>query len=1236
MNIFIRLYFTIILLAIIFSINAQKSYYSPENEQWELENHIDSTTPIYTIYLIGDIKNPGQDNMNLKLLKNMISDDGENSAVIIPGDILYPLGMRDSSDSEHAEDVINMNSILNAFDDYKGRIVFIPGNHDWAKGRQQGWENLGNLETYIEEYLDRGNTFVPDNGCPGPVEIKLTDDITLIAFDSQWYFHKHDKPNSYDGCGINNENEIFIQIEDAIRRNRDKKVILASHHPLYSVGKHGGYFPPSYLLFPLLDVNKGLYIPLPGILYTGYRKYFGNIQDISHPEYKIFTESLLNILDEYPNVIYAAGHEHNLQYFNKDSLHHIISGGGGEGTYIARKNMKTDFAYQGVGFCKLSFYINGDVWMKFVTPDSIINEKVLFNKRLFNKPVFDKKKKDSLYRNINFSDSSVFVKLSDIYSVGGFQRYLMGDNYRNIWKTKVELPVFDIGSEKGGLSIIKRGGGQQTRSIRMKDKNGKQYVLRSVNKFVEKALDENMQNTIAVDVLQDGISASHPFSAVTVPILADAAEVMHTNPKFVWVPDDIRLGIYREELANGVFLFEERPAGNRDDVKSFKKSEKIINTSDVIKKTQSDHDHSIDQNSVVRARLFDILINDWDRHDDQWRWASFKENKKTNYQPIPRDRDQVYFVNEGIGMQLATKIYPLRKFQGFDHGIQDINGLTFNGRFFDRSFMAEPDLNDWTRITGEIQANVTDSVIHDAIMKMPPNIYDSTGIVIEEKLKSRRNNLDIYAKQYYNFLSKTVDVVGTNERELFEITRHENGETDVKVYALSKKKGIIKEELYHRKFNPSVTDEVRLYGLKGKDSFIITGQGSTGITVRVIGGKNNDSIIDLSRVRGISKKTIVYDRKDKNNSVITSKETRLHLSKNKSVNEYNRKQFKHNRLIPFLLVGYNIDDGISVGPGVSISRYNFRDSTFHKIKGNLAFKTGAFSLSYNGLFSGISPVFDLLMDAEISIPKNVDNYFGSGNNTKRISNNSSFYRVRYEYIWLNPRFKHTISDDFNFSFGAFYQYFKVTDTTDKYIGELYPVDLDSTAFLPHNYVGINLMSYFDNRDEELFPHRGMIWNTSLTGYYSANENGQNFVKLKSDFGFYLSFRKDPRVVFAFRFGGEANFGDYQFYHASFLGGKSNLRGFRSKRFAGDYSFYQNTEIRVKLLNISSYIFNGQTGIYVFNDIGRVWIEGENSKKWHDGYGIGIWLTPFDFAALTAAYNRSYDDEMLTFAFRFLF
>ncbi len=172
---------------------------------------------------------------------------------------------------------------------YEGEIIFIPGNRDWANGRQKGLENVKNQRKYIENYLDESKVFLPRKGRPGPTEIHLTNDIVVIVIDSHWWFHENEK--SY--AGIIDEADFFVQIEDAISRNRDKKVIFAAHNPLYSVGNHGGHFAAADNLFPLVHLNKALYIPLPGFLYTGFRKFLGSNQDLSHPQYKLFIEALL-------------------------------------------------------------------------------------------------------------------------------------------------------------------------------------------------------------------------------------------------------------------------------------------------------------------------------------------------------------------------------------------------------------------------------------------------------------------------------------------------------------------------------------------------------------------------------------------------------------------------------------------------------------------------------------------------------------------------------------------------------------------------------------------------------------------------------------------------------------------------------------------------------------------------------------------------------------------------------
>lgn len=1215
----------------------QRVYYHDSIAGWEEKDPPPEEELVHSVVLIGDVKYPSEDNTMMRLLRKKLDaiPQGRGSLILV-GDILYPRGLPEEDEPGFDEGRADLDSILAVIDDFDGHVIFTAGNHDWDKGGEDGWEKVVNAEKYVNSHFKGENIYLPGGGCPGPVEVQVTDDLTVIVFDSQWWFHKYRKPGPDEGCDFEDESDLFVQIGDIIRRNNGKKIIFAAHHPLFSVGSHGGFFPASRLLFPLLDFNKSLYIPLPGFIYTWYRKYLGSIQDLAHPEYKILRSTLSNVFSAYPDLIYAAGHEHNLQYVRKGSLHHIVSGGGGEGTHVGKKKKKTDFAMASPGLSVLKFYANGESWVEYWIPDASAEGKLVFRNHLFTTPAFHPHASDALFSALDFSDSTVKVKLSDIYSKGKFVRFSMGDNYREVWEQPVTLPVFDIGSEQGGLTLLKRGGGQQTRSVRLENGEGRQFVLRSVNKEVEKALDEELRNTLAEDAVQDAISASHPFAALTVPGLAEAAGVMHTNPKIVWVPDDPRLGIYRKDLANGIFLFEERPAGKTDEIGSFGFAEKIVNTPKVIEKTQDDHDHRVDQGSVVRARIFDLFLNDWDRHDDQWRWAAFREEDKTFYRPVPRDRDQVFFVNEGWVMWLASQNFIQPKFQGFDYRIKNVRGLGYNARYFDRSFMTEPDFDQWAGIAGSIKEGLTDSVIEVAVRAFPEEIYSISGPEIVEKLKSRRSNLEEYAAGLYRFLAREVDVVGTNDRELFQVNRLPNGNTEVAVYELSKKKGKLKDLLYKREFVPEETREIRLYGLKGEDKFIVDGEANRAIKVRLIGGKGNDTIIDNSRIRNAGKTLLVYDRKDKKNYIVHGKETKLKLSKDKSVNAYDRYQYKFDKTMPLLNAGYTPDDGIYIGGGVSIKKYNFRDSTRHKIDGTIAFATRAFRINYEGLFSSITPYFDLVVNAGLSMPRNVDNFYGLGNESTKLTNDHAFYRVRYEYAMINPMLKHTVNDNLNYQFGTYYQYFNVSDTAGRFIGDPELNRLDSLAYIRHHFLGVNAGVEIDTRNNKVLPQRGLYWLTEVSAFYGLDENAKNYIKMKSDLRFYLSFTSDPRIVFAFRFGGAMNLGNYEFYQANFLGGKTNLRGFRSNRFAGDHAIYQNTEIRLKLMNLRSYIFNGQTGLYLFNDIGRVWVEEEQSSRWHDGYGVGVWLTPFEFTALTFSYNISYDDKLFALSFKFLF
>jgi hypothetical protein len=1218
----------ILIAFLLASCATEKPFYNNTVSNWNEASPSTASDLIYEVYLIGDSRRAFENEELMSLMDFHLSQAGENCTAVFLGDNVQPGGLPDSTHRNWETAQKSIEAQMNLLSDFRGKVFFIPGNHDWANGGRDGLEYVKNQRKYIEKSLDKKNVFLPKKGRPGPEEIYLTDDIVLILFDSQWWFHEYEK--SY--AGIVDEADIFVQIEDAVSRNRDRKIIVATHHPLYSVGNHGGRFPASSLLFPMLEVHPALYIPLPGFLYTGYRKFLGAGQDLTNPHYKMLQKALLETFEGHIDIIFAAGHEHNLQYVNRNEIHHIVSGAAGMKTYAA-SSKKTDYAQMQVGFAKLGFYDNGDVWLEFFTTV----EDPAFRTKLFNKPIYEKERIEQYLSEIDYSDSTITTYPNgEKYKAGKLKRAFFGNNYRDEWIIPVEVPIFDFNSEKGGLEIVKKGGGGQTKSLRLENRKEQQWVLRSIEKDPSKVIPEVVKIQLAVDLAQDQMSAYLPWAALSVPRLADAAQIYHANPEIVYLTKDPRLGAYQDDVWEGLYLFEERPNGNRKDVESFGRSKNIIGTPDMFDEIEDDHDNQVDQEHFLKCRLFDVFIGDWDRHEDQWRWAGFEKKDNTVYRAVPRDRDQTFFLNEGVFPWFSSRKFALRMNQGFKYDIKDMKGLISQGKWLDRRFLNELTKKDWIKAAEKMQDAFTDEVLTLAINDMPPQISEVKGDKTLAKLRSRKDRLPEFAEEFYSIISKKVDIVGSDKREQFLVERLNNKETEVKVWSLNSK-GEKKEKIYDRKFKHDETREIRLYGLKGKDEFDVEGKVDKGIRVRIIGGPGKDDIKDKSKVRGLCKKTTIYDTRKKND-IEFGEEARNRTSNIPGKNRYTYNAFNYNKFIPLVDIGFNADESVILGTGFLYTTYGFQKSPFasrHKFSARYASATQALEMAYDGIYKSVFGRFDLGLYFNVRHPRYTMNYFGLGNETEKTTDDKDYNRVRIGQLHVNPQISRTFKYS-TLTAGIFYQQFDVEKTEDRYIADTFAMGVNPGVFDRQQYAGINIRYELDSRNDIILPSRGLYWKTNTTFYKGLSDSAGTYNQLASDLSFFLSFRKPYRTVLAFRFGGAINIGDYQFFQAASIGGSSNLRGHRANRYAGDACLYQNTELRFKLFDFSAYIAKGQVGIIGLNDFGRVWLGGKDSKVWHHGYGGGLWISPFSMAVLSGTYEWSKDEPSGLFSFRFNF
>jgi hypothetical protein len=809
------------------------------------------------------------------------------------------------------------------------------------------------------------------------------------------------------------------------------------------------------------------------------------------------------------------------------------------------------------------------------------------------------------------------------YPESGVRNFFLGKHYREEWRTPVTVPVIMLDTFAGGLIPYEAGGGRQSKSLRLRDKNNREYVLRSLDKSFGRALPPEMAGTFIEDLVDDQVTIAHPYSAFTIAPMADAAKILHTKPFIGYVPKQPALDTFSEGFGDYLYLLEQRPDEDWETEPDFANSKKIIGTDKLLEKLLEDNTVKIDQQLYVRSRLFDMFIGDWGRHDDQWRWALVEEGGQKLYKPIPRDRDQAYTKFDGLLPKLVLRAANLDHLQSFTYRVEEVKEYGFPARYLDRRSANETTYEDWMEIAKDLQQSLTNEIIETSVRQMPPEVFPFSGQWIIDQLKSRRDRLQEVAATYYKFLARHVDVPGTKENEYFEVKRLGDDLTSVQVFRTEddQKTG---EPFYSRMFKTEETKDIRLYGIAGHDVFHVDGQVNNGINVRFIGGTETDSIIDQSYVTGLQKKTNIYD--NRNNSITTSGETKIHYGSDSAHHSYDYTEFAYHKKGIKISAFYDNPDRFFVGLGYSFKRHMWRKYPYgfeQMISGRYSLSQNAFSIVYEGLFYQLFGKWDATIFANYDAVR-WTNFSGLGNETVRPVLDRNYYRLRTNEFIGNLGLSRTFSGHHNVEVTAGFNAVEIIEDTGRYVTDhITPNKLYFTDH--HQFVSIRAGYTFQHVDNNIVPTRGaMIYagaaytqNTEIRDRSFATYNGIVHFFIPLFWKFSISTRTGIATVS----------GKPEFYQYVATGGSQTLRGYRRDRFWGQTAFYNSNELRW-ITDFKTYLMTGKVGLVGFVDDGRVWMPGENSKLWHMGYGGGILLAPFNKLSVSVTYGISDEDKVL--------
>jgi hypothetical protein len=1147
-------------------------------------------------------------------LSQKLRSSGKEDYLIFLGDNFRSNRLKDGSVLGQLDPLIEVLST------FKGNKLIVPGENEWKPKGSKGIEDIADR---IEINLNEKDIFQPEKGCP--IETIDVDDRTeIIIIDSQWYIENWDRrPDINDKCEIRTRSEFLTVLKDKIKKARHKNILLLSHHPLFTNGFHGGRIPFHSLYRPGIE---NAYVPVLGTIWSFLRSQGGiSKQDRYNPLMNELMSEIEAAAGQAPSIYAISAHDRSLQYIEDGGIRQIISGTSSV-SGAASLGRAGIFSSGRLGFAELRLYNDGssNIYFYGLGNDNrvveLLGKQALPAKEMYpieNLPSkFPKTFKASVYPKEQVSVDADFERK-------------WGKHYRYVYGLEVEAPVAILDTLYGGLEPERAGGGNQTLSLRLVDKEKKEYNLRALAKDPISFLQASGYNdidakkyfsdTFPADLISDFYTAAHPFGAFVIADLSHKINIKHTHPSLFYVPRQKTLGDFNKEHGDRLYMLEQKPDGEFEGSHMFGNSDEVIDTKELLEELRDDEKNRVDEVEYVRARIFDMLLGDWDRHEGQWSWSKREEGGNNVYSPIPRDRDQVFANFDGKFLESLQKIMGrTRQFGKYGPDIEFVENFSESAINLDRAIIQRSNREVWEEQTRFIQENLDKKSVSDAFASVPEEIRDEVWMGIQEYFLSRKDNLPGIVERYLDYFLRFQTLKGTDKDDIFYIDRKPDG--TVHVLARRIKDGEDGDLLFDRYFKEHETEELWIYGLDDKDIFKISGLEKPGIELVLIGGLDDD-VFDIENGRGI----IVYDQRADDNKIPHRNGTKIRLSDNYENRIYDTELRPADSKVGDIQIGFNPDEGAVPELRFGQLKKDFGGNPFSSMW-SVGLKyislTRALDITPEFHIANIFGRWNLKTEGRITSNNYTENFFGFGNNTLNTADYLDTNRISLQRIQMGLAGYRVGPYGSSLGFALYYRNISSEQSTFVPIGN---------AADGLNFFVINGSYKYGSVDDEEFPTRGL--RTVLEANIFDNmEDIPTTWALNPDISFWNALIPSGDLVLKNTFGGQLRKGkDIPFYQAARLGGDSGLRGYRQGRFTGENAFKATVDMFYKFKPIRTALFPLRLHSFMGCDVGRVWYTGETSQMWHQSYGAGLTLSMAAMIRSDVAYFIGTEGGRLTFS-----
>jgi len=1077
------------------------------------------------------------------------------------------------------------------------KVYIIPSEKMW---RRYNAEGIKDIDDDFQDFFDQ-DILIPDNAC-GELEVKeLEDDFVLAVFDTNWYLQNWEEDKYInEGCNVKSRSRFWYYMREDLLDYKDKTVLFFNYHPPFSFNEESGYLPTKKYFLP---------VPYLSAIVSKFKNQIGGYTHSNHNVYKDYATKLERLLGLLPNAISISGKSPYQMEYNEEETCYLNVNTGKQKKYCDIKRYD---------WCSIS---NGYLIIKREGNEILkswyeINDHSLL--RSMASPLSNEVSDSIAVTNDKQNpNDSITTTLMQVNQFEKLNNRFLGHLNTSLYDQEVTVPKLYLNSLSDSLSTVRIGGGNQTTSVRLADNNENEFVVRSILKKSTNIVPPAFDIPVINKTIKYYFTASHPYGFMMSSAFENALEIHRTEPKLVFLPKQKSLTPYNDEIGDQLVLFRPRADGDMSDSKAVKYSKEIISTFSLIEKIY-DGEAIIDAKLYLKCRLLDYLINDWDRHEDQWRWALIEKNGEIEkYAPIPRDRDQALCNYDGIMLSLLRYYLPAT-FHPTPFG-KEIKKRTvewnhYQCSFLDKLALSRLEKQEWDAVTNDFLQVVDEDLIDD-LKKNLPNYDSPRNVELMETLKERIYSIEGCSEQLFEIINKNLFVIATNQEDIISISN--DGDATKISIKLDKEDNQV---FFERNIDSKYTKKVHIYSLDNDDEFIVEEPLVDKFKINYFEGFEKDKY-DVAKKQK-SNITLIGLKANESDEKNNLKEIR---SRNKDIINLKKSDYllDYNWFLPYFSI--NRDDGLLVGSTYKYFTFTERSRITNSFAASFATFTSSSTFQYTYLNESKISNYHYGLNLLYFGPRYEANFFGIGNGIDIDTKiNRSFYFIRKQYAAGDFNVYRMFDNMSKLGISLGVNRSRILDVDNRFINQW----IENNPEVGENqyYLRLGLNYSLKSFDSSFLPHNGISYNLFANFNKHLSSDPRDHVKLGGNVRLIQPFGKYEKVVYATKIGFERIIGDGFFYHQINLGGENGLRGFRRNRFTGDMSFYhsQNLHYYISKKTRDNNRFHSW-GVSAYFDYGRVWSDQDVENRLLSSIGAGLFYCPFDVVVISGGYFVS-DEE----------